>query len=63
MTILVPKVDEGGTEVTAVTSVEIGLPSVPHFFSIRIDRPFVFVIRENSTGFLLFIGKILDISS
>jgi serpin B len=51
-------VHEEGTEAAAVTSVEMrftGMPSTVH-----VDRPFVFAIRENYSGSILFIGKILD---
>jgi len=52
------KVDEEGTEAAAVTSVEIGFTSAP--FSFTVDRPFVFVIHENHSGTILFMGKIVD---
>lgn len=52
-------VDEQGTEAAAVTSVGIGITSVPK--SIMIDRPFIFAIRENHTGTLLFLGKVLNL--
>jgi serpin B len=53
-------VNEEGTEAAAVTSVAIERTSInpnqkPTF---RADRPFLFVIRENSTGTILFMGKI-----
>jgi len=55
-------VNEEGTEAAAVTSVEISTLSInpnqkPSF---RADRPFLFVIQENSTGTILFMGKIGD---
>lgn len=50
-------VNEEGTEAAAVTSVGIGVTSLP--VAIRIDRPFVFAIRERLTGTLLFLGKIV----
>ncbi|MBK8250266.1 MAG: serpin family protein [Gemmatimonadetes bacterium] len=50
-------VNEEGTEAAAVTSVGIGVTSLPP--SIRIDRPFVFAIRERLSGTVLFIGKIV----
>ncbi len=53
------KVDEEGTEAAAVTSVGIGVTSMPP--SIIIDRPFVFAIRENQSGAILFLGKILKL--
>ncbi|MBN2497838.1 MAG: serpin family protein [Deltaproteobacteria bacterium] len=56
------KVDEEGTEAAAVTSVEFGTTSTqqPETFTMRADRPFLFVIHERSTGALLFMGKIVD---
>jgi serine protease inhibitor len=54
------QVDEEGTEAAAVTSVGVGATSVRQSTVMRVDRPFVFVIRENSTGTILFIGKIVE---
>lgn len=51
-------VNEEGTEAAAVTSVGIGVTSLPPSF--RIDRPFVFAIREKLTGTVLFLGKIVN---
>src|SRR6266545_2492520 len=49
-------VNEEGTEAAAVTSVGVGLTSVPP--AIRIDRPFIFALRENLSGTILFMGVI-----
>ncbi len=49
-------VDEEGTEAAAATSVGVGPTSAP--LLIRVDRPFVFAIRERLSGTILFIGKI-----
>jgi len=53
-------VKEEGTEAAAATIVEIkelsGLPGGPTLF--RADRPFLYVIKENSTGAILFMGKV-----
>jgi serpin B len=57
------KVDEEGTEAAAVTSVEVGATSAPDNFEMRVDRPFLFVIRENHSGTILFIGKIVNPAS
>ncbi len=54
-------VQEEGTEAAAATIVEMvrvsepGESSTPIF---RVDRPFLYFIRENSTGALLFMGKV-----
>ena len=50
-------VNEVGTEAAAVTVVGIGLTSAP--MPVRIDRPFVFAIRERLSGTVLFLGKIV----
>lgn len=50
------KVDEKGTEAAAVTSVGVGVTSVPQTFSV--NRPFVFMIREHNSGAILFMGKV-----
>ncbi|MCI0696153.1 hypothetical protein L0337_29645 [candidate division KSB1 bacterium] len=54
------EVNEEGTEAAAVTSVEIGRTSIGDAFAMRVDRPFVFVIRENHSGTILFVGKIVE---
>jgi len=52
------EVNEEGTEAAAVTSVEMRLESAGVWM--RIDRPFIFAIRENHSGTILFIGKIVQ---
>jgi serpin B len=56
------KVEEKGTEAAAVTEIElVGLPGPSNKKPVfPADRPFLFVIRENSTGTILFMGKIGD---
>jgi len=51
-------VNEEGTEAAAATVVEITLTSAG--FSLRFDRPFVFVIREKNSGTIMFMGKIVE---
>jgi serpin B len=55
-------VDEKGTEAAAATAVVIARQSVavnePKEF--RADRPFIYLIRDNDTGLILFIGKLLN---
>lgn len=53
-------VNEEGTEAAAVTSVEIGVTSIRESFVMRVDRPFFFVIRDNHSNSLLFMGKIVE---
>ena len=54
------EVNEEGTEAAAATSVEISLDSSIPPPAMRIDRPFVFLIRERTSGAILFMGKIVD---
>lgn len=54
------EVNEEGTEAAAVTSVSVGVTSVPSYPYMILDRPFVFVIRENQTNEILFLGKLAD---
>ena len=54
------EVDEEGTEAAAVTSVGIGTTSFGGTFVMRIDRPFVFVIRESHSETILFMGKVVN---
>jgi serpin B len=51
-------IDEVGTEAAAVTVVGVTVTSVPQTMNVRVDRPFVFVIRERLSGTVLFMGKI-----
>ncbi|MDZ7268921.1 MAG: serpin family protein [candidate division KSB1 bacterium] len=50
------EVDENGTTAAAATSVGIGVVSAPPAF--RVDRPFLFLIRDRHSQTILFIGKI-----
>jgi serpin B len=54
-------VTEEGTEAAAATGIVVGVTSVqpppPEF---RADHPFVFLIRDNRTGNILFIGRVLN---
>lgn len=54
-------VDEEGTEAAAATAVGMSVTSLPP--EVRFDHPFIFAIRERSTGVILFLGAIADPSS
>jgi serpin B len=49
-------VDEEGTEAAAVTSVGVGVTSAPPAFIA--NRPYLFFIREQQTGAVVFMGKV-----
>ena len=53
-------IDEKGAEAAAVTVVGVDMDAAPPPQKVvfRADRPFLFAIRENSTGVVLFMGKI-----
>lgn len=53
--------NEKGTEASGVTSVEMRVTSLPvNNFNMIVNRPFLFVIRDNETGSLLFMGAIYE---
>jgi serine protease inhibitor len=56
-------VHEEGTEAAAVTSVEIRVVSAPIIPTMRVDRPYLFAIRERLSGTILFVGKIVAMPS
>jgi serpin B len=59
------KLDEEGSEAAAVTVIEIVRTSIgggPSYKTIRLDRPFLFFIRENSTNTILFMGAFTGVS-
>lgn len=50
-------VNEEGTEAAAVTSVGMMTNSIPVVKEFIVNKPFLYLIREKSTGVILFIGK------
>ena len=54
-------VHERGTEAAAVTAVGVSETSMPAIPDVRIDRPFVFALRERLSGTILFVGKIVAV--
>ena len=55
-------VDEKGTEAAAATAVigDITGGPGPANRTLTIDRPFIYLIRDNVTGEILFLGRVLD---
>jgi serpin B len=51
-------VDEEGTEAAAVTVITVGITSIPQIQDFILNRPFLFAIRENTSGVILFAGKV-----
>ena len=62
------KVDEEGTEAAAATGammagLALSEEEPPEPIPFHVDRPFVFLIRDNETGAVLFMGRIMDPTS
>jgi serpin B len=53
-------VNEAGTEAAAATGIAIGLTSVPQPAIFRADHPFVYLIKDNRTGAILFMGRLVN---
>lgn len=54
------EVNEEGTEAAAVTSVEMVMTAIPvNTFNLVFNRPFLFLIQDNATGTILFIGTVV----
>lgn len=54
-------VNEKGTEAAAATAVIVKLRSMPMPAStFRADHPFIFLIQDNKTGSILFMGRVMD---
>lgn len=51
-------VKEEGTEAAAATIVEFRETWIPQPLIFRADKPFLYLIKENSSGAILFIGKV-----
>ena len=54
------KVNEEGTEAAAVTvgGMDVAAPGPSTVIPFYVDRPFIFLIKEKSTGVILFMGKV-----
>jgi serine protease inhibitor len=54
-------VDEAGTEAAAVTIVGMDTAAeAPEPVTLRVDRPFLFVLRDVPTGAVVFLGRVAD---
>ncbi len=57
-------VNEEGTEAAAVTAIKVGVVSVdpnpPPVFTFVADHPFLFIIQDNETGNILFMGRMTN---
>ncbi len=57
------EVNEEGTEAAAATAVEMATKSARRFPVFRADHPFLFLIRDNQTDTILFMGRMVDPTS
>jgi serpin B len=56
------EVDESGTEAAAATAVIMGATAIPAKpLEIKIDRPFIYLIRDVQTGTVLFLGRVVKL--
>jgi serpin B len=56
-------VDETGTEAAAATAVVVGTTSGrpdPEPVTLMLDRPFIYLIQDDATGEILFLGRLLE---
>lgn len=53
-------VDEAGTEAAAATAVIVGTTSMPESATMTINQPFIYLIRDNATGSIIFLGRVMD---
>lgn len=55
------KVDEEGTEAAAATAIVMNMLSMPEPpIEMDINRPFVFIIQDNLTGSIVFMGRVMN---
>ena len=53
-------VSETGTEAAAATGVTLGVTSAPEPAEIHLDHPYLFLIRDNATKSILFLGRVAN---
>jgi serine protease inhibitor len=57
-------VDEAGTVAAGATAVVVGRTSMPSDIArMNVDRPFLFAVRDDPTGTILFLGRVTDPSA
>ncbi len=56
------EVNEEGSEAAAATIVEVTESAAPEYVEFIADRPFLFVIADDETGTILFMGKMYDVN-
>jgi serpin B len=55
------EVDEAGTEAAAATAVIVGTTALPPApISFVVDQPFLYLIRDNPTNTIVFVGRVVD---
>lgn len=54
------EVNEEGTEAAAATAVEMATKSIRQYPVFRADHPFLCLIRDNKSGSILFMGRIVN---
>jgi serpin B len=54
------EVDEKGSEAAAATGISIGVRSLKLIPEVRLDRPFLFLLREKTSNTILFLGRLID---
>jgi len=55
------EVDKDGTRAAAVTSIGIGTTAVRIPELVDIDQPFLYFVRDEPTGLILFCGQVLSL--
>ncbi len=51
---------EKGTEAAAATGVVLGTTSLPVGLDVYVNRPFLYFLRDQPTGTILFMGRVVD---